>query len=69
MNFNNLIIKESGFFSFLVCENKLTNFYIKNNWKKLNKKIFDIADSSFKFNGMIFNKSNLDKKYIFYLNK
>ena len=69
MNFNNLIIKDTGLFSFLVCENKLVNFYTKNEWKKLNRKIFDIANSPSEFNGMVFNKSNLNKKYIFYLNK
>ena len=69
MNFNNFIIKDTGLFSFLVCENKLVDFYKKNEWKKLNRKIFDIANSPSDFNGMVFNKSNLNKKYIFYLNK
>ena len=69
MSFNNIIIIQSGFFSFLVCEDKLVNFYKKNNWKKLNKRLFKIKDYPFSLNGMIFNKSNLYKKCFFYINK
>ena len=69
MNFNNIIIKESGLFSFLICEDKLVNYYIKNKWKKLNKKVFKIIDPPFTGNGMIYNKSNFNKKGFFYINK
>ena len=57
MSFNNTIIKQSGFFSFLICSDELVSFYKKNNWKRLNKKIFNIADHPFSSNGMIFNKN------------
>ena len=69
MNFNNTIIKQSGISSFLICKDELINFYMKNDWKKLNKKSFIIADYAFSSNGMIFNKLNFDKKYIFYIKK
>ena len=69
MNFNNIIIKESGLFSFLICEDKLVNYYIKNKWKKLNKKVFKIIDPQFNGNGMIYNKTNFNKKGFFYINK
>ena len=69
MNFNNTIIKQSGFSSFLICEDKLINFYKKNNWKILNKKLFNIADHEFLSNAMVFNELNLYKKRIFYINR
>ena len=69
MNFNNIIIKQSGFLSFLICNDKLVNFYKKNTWKKLNKKKFYIADHPFLTNGMIFNEINFNKKYIFHIKK
>ena len=69
MNFNNLIIERSGFFSFLICDNKIVNFYLNFKWKKLRKKYYEIVDfKSFK-NAMIFNKTNFDKKYLFYIHK
>tara|TARA_B110000211_G_scaffold106889_1_gene124086 strand:+ start:69 stop:611 length:543 start_codon:yes stop_codon:yes gene_type:complete len=68
MSFNNTIIKQSGFFSFLICSNKLVSFYKKNNWTKLNKKVFNIADYPFSSNGMILNKKKDIKRYIFYIN-
>ena len=64
MSFNSIIIKQSGFFSFLICDKKLVNFYEKNNWKKIDKKFFKIIDYPFKFNGMIFNKLNFYKNYV-----
>jgi len=69
MCFNNTIIKELGFFSFLICNNHLVNFYKKNNWKILNKNFFSVEDHKFFENGMVFNnKISLDK-YFFYFNK
>ena len=68
MSFNNMIIKESGFFSFLICNNELIDFYQKNDWKKLNKKVFNVVDHIFLSNGMVFNKKNDNNKYIFYIN-
>ena len=69
MNFNNATIKQLDIISFLVCEDKLINFYKKNNWKKLSKNKFDVADHKSSSNGMIFNSLNLNKKHIFYVNK
>lgn len=69
MNFNNTIIKQSGFSSFLICNDELVDFYKKNNWKILNKKFFNIADHDFLSNAMIFNESNIYKKFTFYINK
>ena len=68
MSFNNIIIKQSGFLSFLICSNELVSFYKKNNWKKLNKKVFNVADHISSSNGMVFNKKDDSKKYIFYIN-
>jgi len=69
MSFNNTIIKQSGFSSFLICSNKLVSFYKKNNWTRLNKKVFNVADHPFSSNGMIFNKKNFKKKMFYYINK
>ena len=68
MTFNNSIIKQSGFFSFLICKNELVNFYKKNNWIKLNKKFFQVADHRFSTNGMVLNKKKDINRYIFYIN-
>ena len=68
MSFNNTIIKLSGFSSFLICSNELVSFYKKNNWTKLNNKDFSVIDHSFSSNGMVFNKKEDFKKFIFYIN-
>jgi len=69
MSFNNTTIKQSGFSSFLICSNELVSFYKKNNWTRLNKKIFNVADHTFSSNGMIFNKKNFEKKMFYYIDK
>ena len=69
MSFNNIIIKQSDFFSFLICNKELVSFYKKNGWVKLNKKNINVVDHLFSTYGMIFNKANFDKKYFFYINK
>ena len=69
MNFNNLVITLSKMPSFLMCDKKLINFYKKNNWKILNKKIFCVSDYKFTTKGMTFNKFDFDKKYTFYINR
>jgi hypothetical protein len=69
MNFNNATIKHLGYFSFLICNDKLVNFYKKNKWKKLNHNNFDIADHPFVSNGMVFNKNSILQKIIYYINK
>tara|TARA_B110000008_G_C16942036_1_gene552883 strand:- start:1071 stop:1610 length:540 start_codon:yes stop_codon:yes gene_type:complete len=68
MCFNNVIIKRSGFISFLICSNELLSFYEKNNWTKLNKKVFNVPDHPFLSNGMVFNKKKNIKRFIFYIN-
>ena len=67
MCFNNKIIKQSCFMSFLICGNELLSFYKKNNWIKLNKKTFNVADHPFSSNGMVFNKRGKIKRFIFYI--
>lgn len=70
MSFNNTIIKQSGYFSFLTCKKNLLKFYKKNKWLELNKKNIEIKDHLFTTHGMIFNnKKNFRKKYFFYINK
>ena len=69
MNYNNYIISKLGLFSFLICEDKLVEFYKKYNWKKLNKKKIIIKDHKFLSNGLIFNSKNLNNKFIFYIKK
>ena len=69
MSFNNTIIKQSGVPSFLICSNELVGFYKKNNWTKLNNKVFSVVDHSFSSNGMVYNKNNIKKKIFYYINK
>ncbi len=66
MTYNNMIIKETGFFSFLICKNDLVSFYKKYNWIKLNKKNINVVDHSFSTNGMLFNTKNIQKYYFFF---
>ena len=39
MNYNNLIITKSDYFSFLLCNKELINFYKKFQWKNISYKI------------------------------
>ena len=68
MSFNNTIIKETGLFSFLICQNDLVRFYKKNSWIKLNKNNIKILDHQFHTNGMLYNTNKI-QKYYFYINK
>ena len=68
MSFNNTIIKQSGFSSFLICSNELVGFYKKNNWTKLNNKDFSVMDHPFSSNGMVFNKKKFTKKIFYSIN-
>ena len=68
MTFNNTIIKQSGFSSFLICSNELVSFYKKNNWTKLKNKEFSLLDHSFSSNAMVFNKKIFKKKTFYYIN-
>jgi hypothetical protein len=70
MSFNNTIIKQSGYFSFLICKYKLLSFYKRYGWIKLNNKGFLVKDHLFSTYGMIFNDKNYNKKnYYYYLYK
>lgn len=69
MKFNNKIIQQKGFFSFLICKKELINFYKKNDWKKLNKKSINLVDRTFISYGMIYNNKDNNEKYFFYINK
>ncbi len=62
MNFNNQLIRLSNKFSFLICDNKMINFYKKFNWKILEKKKFVMLTNTSNKKGMIFNQKNLIKK-------
>ena len=67
MTFNNEIIKQSCFFSFLICKNRHVNFYKKNKWIKINNKNINFLEHTVFKNGMIFNKTNANKhKYYFF---
>jgi len=57
MLFNNSVIKKKKRISFLMCKNKLINFYKKFYWKKINNSKFSVVDHPFSSNGMIFNYS------------
>ncbi|MDA9662327.1 hypothetical protein N9T41_01205 [Candidatus Pelagibacter sp.] len=70
MSFNNTIINQSGYFSFLICERELISFYKKNKWIKVNNKNINIIDHLFSSNGMILNMKDVNKrKHYFYVNK
>jgi hypothetical protein len=69
MSFNNLIIKETSYLSFLVCDNEMISFYKKFNWQKINKKNIHVIDYKFSNNSMIFNVDKTYKKYHFYFNE
>ena len=69
MNFNNTIINQSGYFSFLLCENKMINFYEKYKWKRVNKTNVELKDHLFSNNGMVFNTKKKYKKFILYFKK
>ena len=67
MLYNNLTIKQSKLFSLLFCNNRLVKYYENFIWQKLNEYI--IADYSKPSNVMVFNKTRLKEKSIFYINK
>ena len=69
MAFNNTIIKQSGYFSFLICKKEFLNFYKKNKWVIINNLNINIKDHSFSTCGMLFNNKNKRSKYNFYLHK
>lgn len=76
MNLNNYIITKNKKMSFLICKDKMIEFYQKFNWQILKRKTFSIADHNFNTNGMCFNKSHIQKKLMknkktitFYLKK
>ena len=64
MNFNNYIIKKNNFYSFLICEKKLINFYKKFNWKLENKKKIRIDSLKKNKNIMSYNYKKKNSKKI-----
>jgi hypothetical protein len=70
MSFNNSIIEQSGYFSFLICNKKFVNFYKKFSWIKLKTNSIVLKDHQFSGHGMVYNKKNskLTKNY-FYTNR
>ncbi len=49
MSYNNYLIIKNNYYSFLLCDKKLINFYKKFEWKNLNYKIkIDIKNKKFK---------------------
>tara|TARA_B100001059_G_C17660930_1_gene489418 strand:+ start:282 stop:821 length:540 start_codon:yes stop_codon:yes gene_type:complete len=69
MNFNNMVIKQSNYFSFLMCKKGLLNFYKKNKWATIDNKNINIKDHPFSTYGMLFNNINKRNKYNFYIHK
>ena len=70
MNFNNTTIKQTKYFSFLMCTKKLINFYKKFGWVKLQRNNIDFKDFKFLSYGMIYNQKNPgNKKYYLYVNR
>ena len=70
MNFNNTVIKKSGYFSFLLCKYKSLSFYKKYGWIKLRNNQILLQDHLFStYYGMIFNNKNYTKKYHFFIKK
>ena len=70
MNFNNTIIEQKKYFSFLICKNELLNFYKKFGWKKIKNKNVIIENYSSSDNFLIYNEvKSLNKKYYLYVNK
>ena len=68
MNFNNSIIVQSGLPSILICEDRFLDFYKKNSWKLINKKMINIVGHPFSSNIMSLSKLNLKNKYTFHFN-
>ena len=70
MSFNNTIIKQSGCFSFLICDKELISFYKKFSWTKLKTNNIFVKDHSFSGYGMTYNQKNLrNTKHYFYINR
>ena len=72
MMFNNSVIIKCKKPSFLICGNKLLNFYKKFSWNRLSNNKFNVVDHSFNTNGMLFdysNKYDKIKRINFYFNK
>ena len=69
MTFNNMVIKQSDYFSFLICKKGLLDFYKKNKWVIINKKNISIKDHPFSTYGMLFNNISKRNKYNFYIHK
>ena len=69
MSFNNTIIKQSGYFSFLICNKEMLRFYQNYKWTKLTDKNKSIIDYPTSTKGMVFNnKKEINQKYLFLIN-
>lgn len=76
IKFNNKIIRKFKRHSFLICPKKITSFYLKNGWKKLDKNSYKITDHKSKWHnknnpavGMTYNYYKKPKKIVnYYLN-
>jgi len=73
MIFNNNIIKENKKVSFLICKNKLVNYYKKFLWKKISNTKLRMMHYALNKNVMFFNYSknlnNLKKPIKIFINK
>ena len=68
MKFNNNIIKKNSMPSFLLCHNKIINFYKFFNWSKIDKSIFSVPDHESLLVGMIYNFKEFNKRDNFLFN-
>lgn len=70
MNFNNKIIKKYNYFSFLICDKYMVNFYKKHNWKNILKKNIIFLDHSFSKKAMTLNNKLINNtKFKLFVNK
>ncbi len=67
MKFNNSIIKKNKKMSFLITLKKLKKYYLKHEWKELNKKNFKICDHNQAKIGMVYNNLNKINNFKFFL--
>ena len=70
MSFNNTVIKQLGYSSFLMCNKEHVSFYKKFNWIKLKVNNIVVKDHNFAGYGMAYNKKTpQNTKHYFYINR
>jgi hypothetical protein len=70
MSFNNTVIKQLGYSSFLMCNKEHVSFYKKFNWIKLKVNNIVVKDHNFAGYGMAYNKkTSQNTKHYFYINR